>query len=178
MTNLLDKTFVPILKQLIYNCKKEGITMVPYEGLRSPQMQARYWVQGRSLAEVQSTVDDLKQERAFFLVKCIEAADTKDGPIITNALPGCSWHQWGEAVDCYWLLNGSKIWDTITVNNAGINGYKLYADVALKLGLDAGYYWQGIVDAVHVQLKKEASPLKLYTLKEIDEIMRDFYAKV
>jgi len=59
----------------------------------------------------------------------------------TKALPGNSWHQWGEAVDCD------------PVHNRGI-----YGEEARRLGLTCGDRWAGLHDPRHVQLRPESSP--------------------
>lgn len=177
MINPLDKKFAYVLQELLINCKNRGVIMVPFEGLRTPQMQAVYWVQGRTELEIKKAIAKLKENRAYFLASCLEYASPKGGRIITKALPGCSWHQWGEAVDCYWLYKNLKIWKIDTKSKLGYNGYEVYAEEAERLGLNAGYYWENFIDACHVQLKKEASPLKLYTFKEIDGVMKSFYSR-
>ena len=61
------------------------------------------------------------------------------GDPVTNAIPGLSWHQWGEAVDCFWVVNNKAVWDLETVVN-GLNRFMVYANEAKKLGLDAGLF--------------------------------------
>jgi hypothetical protein len=150
--------------------------MVPFEKLRSPQIQAQLWVKGRTINEIQLKISELKEINAPFLAKCLENAEIKEGKIITNALPGCSWHQWGEAVDCYWLKDGKTNWDLDIKDENHQNGYEVYACQAKKLGLEAGFYWKNLVDGVHVQLKSIPSPLKIYTISEIDKVMKDAYS--
>ena len=149
--------------------------MIPYEKLRSPQLQAAFWVQGRTVDEIQTRIEELKETKAFFLVKCLENAEIKEGKIITNALPGCSWHQWGETVDCYWLNNEMANWDLYVKDKNNQNGYEVYANEARKLGLEAGFYWKNLVDAVHVQLQSFSSSLNIHSITEINKVMRDFY---
>lgn len=167
--------FAGLVKQLLHNCHKRGITMVPYQMLRTPRLQAHYWKRGRTQEEAAEAIRLLKNNQAFFLAHCLEEAGTKHTNIVTHALPGCSWHQWGEAIDCYWLHNGIKVWDLHTRDNNGLNGYSVYAGEAKKLGLEAGYYWTNLADAVHVQLRAASSPLELYTLTEINRVMEETF---
>jgi len=170
----LDDDFRPLVNTLLDNCIKRGVLMVPSETIRSPFQQAIYWCQSRTVAEIDSVITNLKQQKADFLASCIEAAGVMEGPKITNALPGYSWHQWGEALDCYWQMDGKAIWDTEILIN-GTNGYEVYATEARKLKLEAGFYWTTIKDAVHVQFREAGSPLDLYTVEEINEIMKYNY---
>lgn len=176
MINVLDKGFAALLSQLLKNCEKKHVVMIPYEKLRSPQLQAEFWVQGRTVDEIQTRIRELKEAKAFFLAKCLETAEIKDGKIITKAPPGCSWHQWGEAVDCYWLKNGSANWNLNIKDENNQNGYEVYATEAKKLGLEAGFYWKNLIDGVHVQLQPCSSPLNIYSISEINKIMRNFYS--
>ena len=41
-------------------------------------------------------------QKANFLASVLDGVGPQHGPHVTNALPGLSWHQWGEAVDCFW----------------------------------------------------------------------------
>lgn len=176
MINVLDKAFASLVSQLLKNCEENHVIMIPYEKLRSPQVQAEFWVQGRTVDEIQTRIEELKETKSFFLAKCLETVEIKEGKIITNAIPGCSWHQWGEAVDCYWLKSGRANWDLSLKDENKQNGYEVYADEARKLGLEAGFYWKNLVDAVHVQLQSFSSPLNIYSITEINKIMRDFYS--
>lgn len=175
MINVLDKTFADLLFQLLKNCEDEHVIMIPYEKLRSPQIQAQFWSQGRTFPEIQTEIQKLKKEKAFFLGECLENAEIKEGKIITNALPGCSWHQWGEAVDCYWLKDGKPNWDLNLRDENNQNGYEVYANEARRLKLEAGFYWKNFVDAVHVQLQSFPSPQKIYGISEINEVMENLY---
>lgn len=173
---VLADEFAVLVKQLLHNCQERGIAMVPYQMLRTPQLQAHYWKRGRTQKEAAEAIRLLKSNQAFFLAHCVEVANTQHTNIVTDALPGCSWHQWGEAIDCYWLLDEMKVWDLHTRDSNGLNGYGVYAEEAKKLGLEAGYYWTKLADAVHVQLRAAASPLELYTLTEINRVMEETFA--
>jgi hypothetical protein len=95
---------------------------------------------------------------------------------VTGALPGTGWHQWGEAVDCFWALDGRAEWSTSRLVD-GVNGYRFYADKAKVLGLTAGGFWRTLKDWPHVQLRSAASPVAAgMTLAEIDGVMRERFA--
>jgi peptidoglycan L-alanyl-D-glutamate endopeptidase CwlK len=170
----LDPAFRETLKKTLAHCATRGVTMVPYFGVRTPFQQGALWRQSRSVDQVHGKIADLKEKGATFLAHCIESVGPQHGPPVTNAIPGYSWHQWGEAMDCYWLHNGEAQWspDVLGIKN----GYRIYADQASKDGLTAGGYWQSIKDWPHVQQRAAGSPVDAgYSLLEIDARMKEHF---
>lgn len=167
---LLSPEFRAKALMLLDNCIKRGVLMWPTEGLRNPLVQAQYWRRSKTDEQVKMEIKKLKDAGAHFLRYCVEKAGPQIGPHATNALPGLSWHQWGEALDCAWRVNDKIVWDLNTrIDN--INGYTIYAEEAKKIGLDCGFYWKSFIDASHVQLRPDDSPLSIYTLQEINDEM-------
>lgn len=156
--------------QLLQVCGEAGLPMRPFFTLRSPFEQARLWRQSRSREQIEAQLVTLRAKRAPFLAHCIESVGPQHGDPVTNALPGLSWHQWGEAVDCFWLLDGKAEWSA-TRKLAGNNGYQAYAAAARDLGLTPGGLWPRLKDWPHVQWRAEGSPLKQYGWTEIDAEM-------
>ena len=146
--------------------------MKPYFGIRTPIEQGGLWRQSRTTGEVQQQMQKLKDQGADFLAWCIEAAGPKSGPHVTNALPGMSWHQWGEAADSVWIVSGKENWSTDQLVN-GKNGYVVYAEQAKAIGLDAGGFWRSFKDWPHVQLRKTSSPLGIFTQQQINDTMKE-----
>jgi peptidoglycan LD-endopeptidase CwlK len=162
--------------EILDNCDKLGYTMYPFEGLRTPQKQADYWCKGRSLEEINKEIASLAIQKAFFLANLLKEAErNENAEIITSAIPGLSWHQWGEALDCFWLKDEQPEWD-IDVKVNGYSGYEIYALEAQKLGIESGYYWQPFKDAVHIQLTSFSSPLQQFSLEEIDKKMQIMFS--
>jgi peptidoglycan L-alanyl-D-glutamate endopeptidase CwlK len=170
--NLLVPDFHQKVKALLQNCLNRGIEMRPNEGLRDPFVQAKYWRQSRTKEAIQRKIDELKNEGADFLAHCIESVGPQHGDPVTNSISGLSWHQWGEALDCFWVVNGKAVWSITTVVN-GLNGFMVYADEAKKLGLDAGLFWASLQDAPHVQLRKTSNPSKLFSVQQINQTMQE-----
>ena len=158
--------------QLLENCKNRGIIMQPYFTLRDPFTQAKLWRQSRSGFQIQKKIDELKSENALFLAHCIDSVGKQHGIHVTNAIPGLSWHQWGEAVDSAWVVDNEFVW-SIEETVDGLNGYMVYADEAKKLGLDAGFFWTTFQDSSHVQFRKAANPLVDMTIIQIDQEMQN-----
>jgi hypothetical protein len=71
------------------------------------------------------------------------------GQIVTRARPGRSAHNYGIAVDGCKDADGTKAglqpgWD--------IEDYRVWAEEAVKLGLEAGYNWTSFKEGPHVQM--------------------------
>ncbi|MDD5435862.1 MAG: M15 family metallopeptidase [Nitrospira sp.] len=174
MNNLVPE-FREKTKRLIEVGLKLGVEMRPYFTLRTPFEQAKLWRQSRTKEEIENKIIEFRMGGAEFLAYCIESVGIQNGEHVTNAPPGFSWHQWGEAADCLWVVEGKAEWSTTKKIN-GINGYTIYAEQAKILGLDAGGNWKSFKDWPHVQLRSQSSPEKLYSLKDINEIMKDRFS--
>lgn len=169
--NLLVEDFRPKVIALLERCTARGATMRPYFTLRSPFEQAKLWRQSRSKQEIEARIAELESKSALFLADCIRRVGPQLGDPVTNAIPGLSWHQWGEAVDCFWLVAGKAEWSSRKKIN-GLNGYQVYAEEAEAAGLTAGGHWSSIKDWPHVQLRSASSPLESMSLIDIDKEMK------
>lgn len=168
----LDAVFRGKIDQLLKELARIGIEMRPYMALRTPEVQAKLWRQSRSREEIASAVQRLKGGGAPFLANVLESVGPQHGAHVTNALPGLSWHQWGEAVDCFWAVNGIAEWSASKIID-GVNGYQVYAQRARDMGLEPGGLWRSLKDWPHVQLRREGSPvLAGMELSQIDQTMK------
>jgi peptidoglycan LD-endopeptidase CwlK len=174
--NALDAAFRGRIQDLLEQCGAQGIEMRPFHTLRDPFEQARLWRQSRSSAEIQAKLKQLKRKGAPFLAHIIESVGPQHGQPVTNAIPGLSWHQWGEAVDCYWLLRNKAEWSAnkkaMLRDGRKLNGYRLYAELADASGLIAGGHWQRLKDWPHIQ-QRPAEVDHYYSLPEIDKAMQE-----
>lgn len=174
---LLEADFQEKVRKLLALCEKDGFPMKPFYTLRSVYDQAKLYRQSRTKAEIDAAHSYLMDRGAPFLAGVLLSVGPQNGAWATNALPGFSWHQHGEAVDCYWLVNGNAEWSTSKLVN-GENGYNVYAKNAQKLGLEPGHFWSS-KDSVHVQ-KSTMSINKLIELgklsfPELDEKMKSMF---
>lgn len=164
----LEAQFQKAVRDMLAECRNAGFELRPYMTLRSPDEQARLWRQSRALEEIRAEIDRLRNGGATFLAACIERVGPQAGRHVTNALPGLSWHQWGEAVDCVVIENGKAVWDTKHP------GWKAYGEAARRAGLEAGMFWKSFKDFPHVQKRKDASPLSAgLSLADIEKAMRE-----
>jgi hypothetical protein len=170
--NTLVPEFKAKVEQLLANCANAGYPMRPTFAIRTPVEQGAFWRQSRSGDVVAKQIQTLRDQGAGFLADCIVAAGPSSGPFITNALPGLSWHQWGEALDCVWILDGKENWSTELLVD-GKNGYAVYAQEAKNIGLSPGGLWKSFKDWPHVQLRAAANPLKVLTLQQVNDTMKE-----
>lgn len=160
----LTEEFAERVEAMMSVIRGEGMTVKPFFGLRSPTEQAKLWRQSRTWDEIERKLDDLTRAGAKRLAACIGTAGPQHGPRVTNAIPGLSWHQYGEAVDCFVVDEfGGAVWD------ANHKGYTVYAKAAKLVGLKAG---RDFGDPVHVQLNQK-EPYQVHTLAEIEDMLAE-----
>ncbi|HEX2190155.1 MAG TPA: M15 family metallopeptidase [Longimicrobiaceae bacterium] len=169
--DLLVPPFRAATVELLDACGRTGVEMRPNFTLRTPFEQARLWRQSRTTEQVRAKVREFRERGAHFLAFCLESVGPQHGAHVTNAPPGLSWHQWGEALDCFWVVDGRAEW-SITRRVNGVNGYRVYADEATRMGLTAGGFWQSLADWPHVQLRAASGPGRVFPLLRIDDEMR------
>ena len=172
--SLLDPKFYGRVQGLLKACADIDVVMKPYYTIRTPWEQARIWRKTRSTKSIMQASDDFHDENAHHLANIlIDVGPQFSGPgargHMTYAKPGYSWHQWGEAIDCFWLVNGEINWSTTekTLQNDK-NGYQVYGKTAeqkglVSLGVRAGWDWN------HIQKREEGSPQ--ISAEEIDAEM-------
>lgn len=147
---------------LLMRAQAEGHGLRVFTTVRDPFEQARLWRQSRTAGQIATRCAELRRQGAHRIAACIESVGPQSGKPVTNASPGFSWHQYGEAVDCFVLTaDGKADWD------ANAEGYKALARIARDLGLKPG---RDFGDAPHVQLRAH-EPHHLYDIARIDNMM-------
>lgn len=149
--------------------EKHKLRMVPFYTARTPWEQARLWRQSRASGQINQTIEQLWNAEAGYLADVIDSVGPQYGRHVTNAIPGKSWHQWGEAIDCFLDKDGEAVWDYAHP------GYQIYADTASRQGLVAGHFWN-FRDSVHLQWR-QGPPHHHYTIKTINEIVKSKWGK-
>ena len=166
--NRLKPDFRINVKKLYSICKKEGYILIPFYTERDVYEQAKLYRQSRPWKEIKATINYLKIEKAPFLAQVLEEVGPQNGIWATNAPPGFSFHQWGEAVDSFLLIGGKAVW------KEDHEGYWIYHREAIRLGLHSSY---GYGDRVHIQ-RRSGKPTYFHSIRDIDRIMRKRYEKV
>lgn len=144
--------------------------MVPYFTLRTPVEQAKLWRMTRGKHEIGERVAYLHDHQALYIANVISVVGPQfPGPGIkghvTNAVPGESWHNWGEAMDCYLKIDGLIEW------NGDHEGYAAYGTVAENAGLTWGGMWARPNDPGHIQHPPMSVWDKLGGIKEVSEAL-------
>lgn len=152
------------VEKMIANIAERGITVIPYSTVRSPLVQAENYVKGRTDAQLRAIIENLRNLGCENLRTVMQYAFMKRAKtsarlkIVTNALPGQSWHMWGEAVDCYVENPENKKkpdWEHPT-------GYKIMQEEAEALGLTSGGSFKRLVEPVHTQFRPGSPPSSWY----------------
>lgn len=170
----INPTLAAKILGVIRDCAQKKINMVPSSGTRNPLSQGGIWKQGRSKEIVDAKIKELVDSGCNFLASCITKAVSKSvGGIVSNAIPGMSWHQWGFAVDCAWMYDGEKVKladDWREIDGRRVRGYHIYAQTVRDHGLTSGGFFSSIKDYPHAQLYPEGNPLQRYgSIKEIND---------
>lgn len=175
---LLEPDFQQDVRKLLKLCEDDGYVMKPFYTIRGVYEQAKLYRQSRPYRDIEGAHHYLKDNGADFLATVLLEVGPQSGRWATNALPGFSWHQHAEAIDCYWLLDGKAEWST-TKKHKGKNGYEVYANRAKELGLESGHFWQN-KDSVHVQKTKGSISRMIksgeMTYQELDQKMESMFA--
>jgi peptidoglycan LD-endopeptidase CwlK len=137
----------------------EGLIFKPYFTLRDPVTQAKLWRQSRSADVVNQQIQDLTNAGCDFIVACFTKAGPASGAWATNALPGQSWHQYGEAVDCFLEdASGNPVWESKSYGRYG------------QVGDANGMWWGGhFGDNDHWQNRRTEPPAAFGSLKQIND---------
>lgn len=152
---------------VIEACARQGVELRPFYALRSPWEQARLWRQSRAREEIDTAIGRLQGLGAPWLAEVLQGVGPCHGRHVTNALPGASWHNWGEAVDCVVIRGGVAVWE------ASAAAYGVYHDAARAAGLHLGPRW----DAVHVQARPMA-PNYYHDIADVDRLMRERWERL
>lgn len=171
----LEPEFRRVVEKVLTTCLASGVEMVPYDTLRGPEKQAKYWRQSRPYSHIKKVISHLEQMGAPYIAKVLTDVGPQYGPSVTGALPGESWHQWGLACDCYWKVDGRSVWDMglqIDIPGVGsVNGYHFYQSVAQVKGAHKITFNRGTVDWPHIQATPYGGPGSLYSWEEINDAM-------
>ena len=128
----------------------------------------------RGRAEIGRKLQTLYDAGALYIANVIEAVGMQfPGPGITghvtNAVPGESWHNWGEAMDVYVKEDGNVIWD------GGHEGYAIYGTCAEELGLTWGGMWNVPNDPGHIQAPPMSPVDYMGDLREVSAALERKY---
>ena len=169
----LREGFRQQVEGLIAHAAERHVALVPTGGLRDPWRQARLWRRSRSGAQVQDKIAELTAAGAPYLAQILRSVGPQpNGSWRTDAPPGLSWHQLGEAVD---FGIRSPETERVLLGDRQLDGaeYEYGQDCYDRLGemcRDRGLKWGGdFGDQNHVQRSLAGSPLTEFSYHQINE---------
>ncbi len=138
-------------------CQAQGFDLSIYCTLRTLEEQARLFRQSRSLAEIKAKMADLAGRGFGFLAEILEAVGPCNGPHVTNAGPGESWHNYAEAFDAVPLVGGKPAWE---YTGETMRLWDAYGAAVRKCGLYWAGDWKSFKEFPHAQSSPVGNPLK------------------
>ncbi len=165
----LQPEFLAKVETLINNCAQAHVVVRPVQGLRTPLQQGADWRQGRDIDTINQQIGILQIEGCHYLAACIEQAGPQNGPLITKAIPGLSWHNFGFACDFMTFdAVGKPIADGTDPSYADFQ-----EQVTLSGLFPVGNPWTW--DSGHTQYYQASSPLAMYNLQNNDSKLSALY---
>jgi len=148
-------------------CSQVGFELLIYCTERSLEEQAKLYRQSRSWAEIKQKIRTLKDRGFGFVAEILDAVGPCTGPHVTNAGPGESWHNYGEAWDAVPLLNGKPAWNYLNARAE----WDAYGECVRQVGMQWAGDWTTFREYPHAQLRTGGNPLKQFSPDEIQEIL-------
>jgi peptidoglycan L-alanyl-D-glutamate endopeptidase CwlK len=144
-------------------CLKNKVEILFYCTLRPLDEQAVMYRQSNSFAKINAKIEELSENGFGFLSNIIiDIGAQQNTKWKTNACPGESFHNYGEAVDGVPIVNGRPVWNY--EENPMV--WDIYGKAVKNAGLEWGGDWKK-KDLPHAQLAKGSNPLELYSPEEI-----------
>lgn len=159
-------------------CDAEGVDILFYCGLRTPQRQAELYRAGRSLAAIERKAKQLEALGYEGLAALLMGTPPQPGRSgsKTCAAPGESWHQYGLAVDAAPITWRGKrmvcLWDT----RRYAREWNIYGSAAGKAGLTWAGDWTYFREFPHIQMTRPGArnPLKTLDRDHVRNALRKF----
>lgn len=159
-----DHDFVNKYEEFIQKVQAQNWNIIELNGCILPSKQARLWRQGQNDNTIDYMINLLEEQECHYIANLLRKSNTMPGPLVTNDLPGCSWHNWDSAMTFYATDNTNKV---ITSFDDQI--YNDIAKIAKKCGFTSGVFFKKHPVRNLIQLSEHESPLDVYSLKEIND---------
>ncbi len=140
-----------------------GFDILIYCTLRPLEEQARLYRQSRSRREINRKKLKLQNRGFDFLAEILENVGPCYGRHVTNAGPGESWHNYGQAWDAVPLIGGKPAWNYLEARDY----WDAYGEAVRQAGMQWAGDWTRFREYPHAQLKPGGNPLKTQTPEEI-----------
>lgn len=157
---VLVPAFRAQVADLLERLALEGYALAPHSTVRSPWDQARLYRKGRATEDIMRRAGRLAKAGAPWLGEVLVGVGPQYGDRVTNAPPGYSWHNLGEAVDCHVEEQGRAVWD------AQHPGYRRYRELGVEMGAHLATQW----DWPHLQ-RRPGIPTDYYEIAELERVL-------
>lgn len=145
-----------------------NLQLAEIQGYIHPKIQAKLWRQGHNDSEIDAMISSLEEKDCFYLAKLIRDTYSHPGLSCTDAIPGCTWHNWGEALTYHILDEHNHVLELSHPK------YLELAKIAKKCGFVHGTTFKENPKVNLIQLSDCQSPTDKWTLKEInDKLMQN-----
>lgn len=137
--------------------KEQGLDIMVYCTARDITEQAMLYRQGRSLAKIKSKAKQLSDVYGRSdLAKLLLDVGPQQGRRVTNAGPGQSMHNYGEAFDAVPMIGGKPLWSDTEGGGAVEDAHdeaiwQKYGELARYCGLQWAGDWTGFKEYPHCQ---------------------------
>ena len=153
--------------KVIEYCNSRGVDLLVYCTLRTLEEQAKLYRQSRSWTEVRNKLIKFRERGLGFLADILFSIGPCNGPYVTDAAPGESWHNYREAWDAVPLVGGKPLW--------GYKGsekeWNIYGEGIRSVNMNWAGDWVSFIEYPHAQLRSSSNPLKVYTPDIIHNIL-------
>jgi peptidoglycan L-alanyl-D-glutamate endopeptidase CwlK len=156
-------------KKVLAVCDEVGIDLLIYCTLRPLEEQARLFRQSRSWAEIKDKILTLRGRGLGFLADIIEAVGPCYGDHVTNAAPGESYHNYGQAWDAVPLIAGKPAWNYLRAKPY----WDAYGECVRQVGMIWAGDWVSFREYPHAQLRAGGNPLKQNDPDRIREMLAE-----
>jgi peptidoglycan L-alanyl-D-glutamate endopeptidase CwlK len=148
-------------------CEQVGFKLLIYCTLRTLEEQAKLYRQSRSWKEIKEKILTMKTRGYGFLADIIDATGPCNGPHVTNAAPGESWHNYAQAWDAVPLIGGKPAWNYLQAKAE----WDAYGECVRQVGMIWAGDWVSFREYPHAQLRAGGNPLKEYEPDKIRQML-------
>lgn len=152
---------------IVGGCANEDVDIMIYCTLRPLEEQARLYRQSRTLVEIKHKIDKFRDRGLGFLADILQYAGPWNGPHVTNAAPGESWHNYAEGFDAVPMVGGKPVWK---YEDAPFE-WAMYGELVKAAGLNWSGDWKRFKEIAHAQKRHGSNPLKEYSPDKIQEML-------
>ena len=144
-----------------------GVDLLIYCTLRPLEEQARLYRQSRPWSKIKDKIIKLNNRGYDYLGSVLDEVGPCNGPHVTNAGPGESWHNYAEAWDAVPLIGGKPAWNYFNAKSE----WDAYGECVRQVGMVWAGDWTSFREYPHAQLRAGGNPLREHNPEQIQELL-------